>query len=119
MRIREIKELLCQDINRAAIKHLGIIPYYYSSWVQDECELPASLYIICPVCFLDIRLENKRESISFEKGIFAHGNKWGYEIENYKKYILTSFFKCPSCRSILEISYDKGRNFFRVYQEEE
>jgi len=117
--ITDVRPAIRQDVLRAAIRQLGYVPLMESYFEQDGKSLPAHLSFVCPRCGLELELKNKRELTSIDEYSNASGDKWGWDIENGKKYYWSHFTRCSACRSILEITYDKGRNFISVYREVE
>lgn len=136
--IRELEHKIHQDWNKAAVKQIGKVPYYFSNWTIEvevvavdpektktvKVNLPAMLYTICPVCFLPLKFSNTKESVKYElnsqgKLMDAMGDKWGVLVDSRGTWFpTTSFFSCQGHVLLLDVDDEKYRSFFRIWEKE-
>ncbi len=126
--IVDMKEYRRDEINRKLVQMLGHIPFYISTWGRKEDEPedpPAKLNTICPRCFQNFTLENKRDSIKYEKGndfFTIEGDKWGYQVNKGKstKIIYTVGYPGHGGHLVSIDHNDKSTGcLFRIYEEVE
>lgn len=124
--IVEMKEYRQDEINRKLVRSLGHVPFCMSLWGRkdDEPESPpATLHTICPRCFRNLTIENKRSSIKYAdhgKCFTIEGDKWGYQQDNGKSGRLPYTVKYLSHGGHL-VAIDHNNDgtgcLFRIYEE--
>lgn len=112
--MKEVKSIIRQNLMEKALKSIGFIPYWYSKWgIEDNA--PAELTLVCPRCFVELKMDNKREET--KDGM---GDRWGFEVDSQRnKMLITDFFYCSNCQRVYRINYDKGKNFLETWVREE
>jgi len=124
--IVNMKEYRQDEINRKIVQTLGFVPFYMSMWGRKDDEVedpPATLYTICPRCFKNLTIENKRDSIKYaDHGncFTIEGDKWGYQQDNgkSKKLLYTVNYISHGGHLVIIDHNDAGTAcLFRIYEE--